>query len=378
MKKTLWALITLLCMVLTGVTVYIASSFKTSEQKAAEARAPEPSVVTASVERRTLENTLPLVCTVDYTDQRELSVANAAPGAQYTSVDIVQGEELGNGSLVAEVNGAPVFTLLGGFSLYRDLTLDAQGPDAELLNDALVALGYQLPRVGADIDTVTEETYRALGVLYTSFGYKPLSKEDAIPASSFIVLNDHATVISKPRSTGDVSSEALALLSSGQKELACKAAGGGLSTEVATGQRLRLNTGATVTYPVEVKTEKATTGASASSGSGAQAAVPNAQTGTDTGTKYVAVQVPESDLGGLSRFNAELILDSSPQAGLVVPSSALYTTGQGSTVKLQEGNETRDITVRVTFSANGYSMVEADPSTGLTEGSQVVISTGTS
>ncbi|HIY95000.1 MAG TPA: hypothetical protein H9821_04960 [Candidatus Rothia avicola] len=332
-------------------------------------------MITASVENRTLENILPLVCSVDYTDQRELTVTNAAPGAQYTSVDIVQGEELGNGSLVAEVNGAPVFTLLGGFSLYRDLTLDAQGPDAKLLNDALVALGYQLPRVGADIDTVTEETYRALGVLYTSFGYKPLSKEEAIPASSFIVLNNHATVISKPRSTGDVSSEALALLSSGQKELACKPATGTLSPDAATGQRLRLNTGATVTYPVEVKSEKTTTGANA--GSEAQA-VPNTQTGTDTGTKYVAVQVPESDLGGLSRFNAELILDSSPQAGLVVPSSALYTTGQGSTLKLQEGTETRDITVRVTFSANGYSMIETDSSTGLTEGSQVVISTGTS
>lgn len=374
-NKKIWVLLTLLCMVVTGATVYIASSFKTSEQKAAEAQTPEASVITASVENRTLENILPLVCSVDYTDQRELTVTNAAPGAQYTSVDIVQGEELGNGSLVAEVNGAPVFTLLGGFSLYRDLTLDAQGPDAKLLNDALVALGYQLPRVGADIDTVTEETYRALEVLYTSFGYKPLSKEDAIPASSFIVLNNQATVISKPRSTGDVSSEALALLSSGQKELACKPATGTLSPDAATGQRLRLNTGATVTYPVEVKSEKTTTGANA--GSEAQA-VPNTQTGTDTGTKYVAVQVPESDLGGLSRFNAELILDSSPQAGLVVPSSALYTTGQGSTLKLQEGTETRDITVRVTFSANGYSMIETDSSTGLTEGSQVVISTGTS
>lgn len=378
MKKTLWALLTLLCMVLTGVTVYIASSFKTSEQKAAEAQAPEPSLVTASLERRTLENTLPLVCSVDYTDQRELTVTNATAGAQYTSVDIVQGEELGNGSLVAEVNGAPVFTLLGGFSFYRDLTLDAQGPDAKLLNDALVALGYQLPRVGSDLDTVTEETYRALGVLYTRFGYKPLSKEDAIPASSFIVLKDQATVISKPRSTGDVSSEALALLSSGQKELACKPAGGSLSAEVASGQRLRLNTGASVTYPVEVKTEQTTAGANTASGSGTQAVAPNPQGGTDSGTQYVAVQVPENDLGGLSRFNAELILDSSPQAGLVVPSSALYTTGQGSSVKLQEGTGTRDVTVRVTFSANGYSMIEADSSTGLTEGSQVVISTGTS
>ncbi|MFW0118474.1 hypothetical protein ACN08Y_00875 [Rothia sp. P5764] len=374
MKKSLWALLTLLCMILTGVTVYIASSFKTSEQKAAEAQAPEPSIVTASIENRTLENTLPLVCSVDYTDQRELDVTNSTPGAQYTSIDITQGEELGNGSLVAEVNGAPVFTLLGGFSLYRDLTLETQGPDAKLLNDSLVSLGYQLPRIGADTDTVTEETYRALGVLYTHFGYKPLSKEDPIPASSFIVLKDRATIISKSRSTGDVSSEALALLSSGQKELACKPAAGSLSTEVATGQRLRLSTGATVTYPVEVKAEKTSTG----TGTEAQAVAPNQQSAADAGTKYLAVQVPEGDLGGLSRLNAELILDSSPQAGLVVPSSAIYTTGQGSTIKLQEGTGTRDVTVRVTYSANGYSMIEADPSTGLTEGSQVVISTGTS
>lgn len=104
---------------------------------------------------------------------------------------------------------------------------------------------------------------------------------------------------------------------------------------------------------------------------------PNSQAGTDTDTTYVAVQVPESELGGLSRFNAELILNSSPQPGLVIPSSAIYTTEQGSTVKLQEGDETRDITVRVTFSANGYSMIEVDPGTELTEGSQVLISADT-
>lgn len=373
-NRKIWALITLLCMVASGVTVYIASSFKTSEQKAAEAQAPEASVITASVENRTLENTLPLVCSVDYTDQRELAVTQASPGAQYTSVDIVQGEELGHGNLVAEVNGAPVFTLLGGFSFYRDLTLDAQGPDAKLLNDSLISMGYQLPRVGADISTVTEETYRALGVLYAHFGYPALKTEDPIPASSFIVLNSPATVISVPRTTGDVTAGALALLSSGQKELACKPSTGNLSADVATGQMIRLNNGATATYPIEVKTAQDGTG-KASSGSEAQAAAPNSPTGTDT--TYVAVQVPESDLGGLSRFNAELILSSSPHSGLVVPSSALFTTGQGSTVKLQDGEEARDIPVQVTFSANGYSMIDVDPGSGLVAGSQVLISSGT-
>lgn len=374
MKKTLWSLLTLLCMVLTGVTVFVATSFKTSEQKAAEAKAPDPSVLTASVEYRTLENTLPLVCSVDYTDQRELAVVNTVPGAQYTSVDIVQGEELRNGSLVAEVNGVPVFVLLGGFSFYRDLSLDMQGPDAKLLNDALVASSYQLPRSGADIDTVTEETYRALGVLYSNFGYEPLNKDEVIPVSSFIVLNDYATVISKPRETGDVATEALALLSSGQKELACKSATSTLSPEVATGQMLRLSTGATVTYPVEVKAEKANSG----TGSEQQEGASSAQTGSETNANYVAVQVPESDLIGQDRLNAELILSSSPEAGLTVPSSALYTTSHGDVITIQEGNETRDINVHVTFSANGYSMVEVDPSSGLTEGSQVIVQTGTS
>lgn len=228
MKKSLWALLTLVCMVLTGATVYLASSFKTSEQKAAEAQAPEASLITASVENRTLETTLPLVCSIDYTDQRELAVSQVSPGAQYTKVAIAQGEELGNGSLVAEVNGAPIFTLLGGFSFYRDLALEAQGPDAQLLNDSLIAMGYQLPRVGADVNTVTEETYRALGMLYTHFGYQPLSTEDAIPAASFIVLSDYATVISEPRSTGAVETAPLGLLSSGQKELACKPSTGNL------------------------------------------------------------------------------------------------------------------------------------------------------
>ena len=375
MKKSLWALITVICMVLTGVTVYIASSFKTSEQKAAEAQAPEPSLVTANVEYRSLENTLPLVCSVDYSDQRELAIGNAESGAQYTSINIEKGEELKNGSLVAEVNGNPVFVLVGGFSFYRDLNLKDQGPDAKLLNDSLVSLGYQYPRIGADIDTVTEETYRALGVLYSNFGYKPLKKDDAIPTSSFIVLPEAATVISDPRSTGDVSSDALAQLSSGEKELACKPATGTLSPEVVTGQRLRLQAGSATTYPIEVKTEK--------DGSKANTAQGTAETGTSgqagAGAQYVAVQVPENDLGEQTRFNVELILSASPDKGLVVPSSALYTTDQGDTVKLKVGeNQTRDIAVRITYTANGYSMVEVESSSELAEGSQLVIQTGTS
>ena len=44
---------------------------------------------------------------------------------------------------------------------------------------------------------------------------------------------------------------------------------------------------------------------------------------------------------------------------------------------LQDGEEIRDIPVQVTFSANGYSMIDVDPDSGLVAGSQVLISTGT-
>ena len=372
MKKTLWALITLACMILTGFTVYLASSFKTSEQKAAEAQAPDKSILTARVEEGQLENTLPLTCKLSFKNQAELVSKGAQAGAQYTRISLEEGETLSNGSLVAEINGQPVFVLLGGFSLYRDLNLEDRGPDARLLNQSLTALGYQLPRTPAEADQITGETYRALGLLYRNFGYPAPKEEDPILASSFIVLKEEAKVISQPRETGDLEEGPLALLSSGQKELLCSPSNAALLADIQAGQQVRLlATDPNKTYPLQLtqsdeekeKTDQPSTGRGQEQQ--AQAQEDNQQ---------ILLEVPEEDLGQESSFQAEVILSSSPQRGLIVPGSALITTAQGQSLQLKEGEETRQIAVSILYSSQGYHMVESqDP--GLEAGTLVLLQT---
>lgn len=362
-------------MVLTGLTVYLSSSFKTSQQKAAEALPPPESILTASLQEGVLENTLPVTCTVNFKNQTELKVSGTEPGAQYTSINLVQDETLDNGSLVAEVNGQPVFILIGGFSFYRDLPLDAKGPDALLLNQALTNLGYQLPRSGFEADQITVETYRALGALYRSFGYPAPQQDQPIVASSFIVLKEQATVITPPRETGEVVERPLALLSFGQKELACTIKNQGSLVEVTDGQQVRLREGEEKTYPLTLTLEQEQREHNGESQQG-QAESWSESDGEKQGQgKYISLQVPEEDLAGQTSFSAQVILSSSGQPGLLAPASALISTGQGTVLQVEEGEETRQVAVTVTYSARGYSLIQADPSAGIGAGTVVRLHT---
>ena len=368
MKKSLWVLITIICMIITGGTVHLASSFKTSEQKAAEASPPPPSILTAGVEYRSLETTQALTCSVDFTDQRELNISNPTAGAQYTSVDIVKDERLTQGTLVAEVNGEPIFILLGGFSFYRDLSLNDQGPDAQLLNDSLVALGYQAPRLGSDRSIITVETYRALGLLYKGFGYPGPAEDQPIKSSSFIVLPEAARVISTPRTTGDVSAEPLAILSTGEKALICQPTAGLLNPQVASGMQLRLTAAPETTYTVEITAETSQDKESGSSGLG--------QTGSQQANKILTVRVPEEKLGELTTFAAELIISTSGQVGLVVPSAALFTQGGENYVIVRDGETEKQVGVAIIYTANGFSIVEPVEGYSLNEGDTLRVQAG--
>lgn len=142
-KKTLWlyGIIALLLIITVG-TLISAQNIKTTAQKDAEAAPPDPSTITATVTREKLRTTVPLTCTANYATSTPLRYSGEG---QYTAITIKHGDTVGNGTLIAEVNGEPLITLTGGFALYRDLKLDDSGPDAALLNEALTAMGRQGP-----------------------------------------------------------------------------------------------------------------------------------------------------------------------------------------------------------------------------------------
>lgn len=386
--KVLAGIVVLLLLLFTIGALWTARSFQTTAQRTAAAEPPAESLITASVTRQQLTSTTPVSCTVGYVGSTELQPSMAPePTAQYTQILVTEGERLDQGSQVAEINGQPLFVLIGGFDFYRDLKLKDAGPDARMLNDALIAMGRQPVRSEADADVIDMTTYAALGSWYEDFGYTPPQDKDPIPASRFIVLKDSAEVTSQPRGTGAVADGPIAQIAGGDRELTCTGPSGDLTPEAATGQELRLAALPDRAYTVTVGapaqeqgTEAATDGAAASEAAGPAAQVPTLDGAGDAGAApsgREATAEAGSEVANLSGTQpGELVLAHSEGDELVVPSSALWTRDGRTVVTVVDGDQQTEVPVTVIFSADGLNAVEPEEAAQLEEGDVVKVAAG--
>ena len=381
-KKTLWlyGIIALLLIITVG-TLISAQNIKTTAQKDAEAAPPDPSTITATVTREKLRTTVPLTCTANYATSTPLRYSGEG---QYTAITIKHGDTVGNGTLIAEVNGEPLITLTGGFALYRDLKLDDSGPDAALLNEALTAMG----RLGPQPARITEDTYEALNNLLDSLGYAPLKTDQPIPARYFLIINRAGLVTGNPRATGAIADGPVATIAEGSKTLSCTGTTGRLTPEARSGQKVTVpslgDTEYVATLGYKNTSEAAgnsqagrstqpngAEGAAGSNLNGAGAA------GSAEGERILTLDVGDKADSLRGAVNAELTLEETPEAHLVVPSSALYTRdGQTRVIVLgpessngSKAREEREVTVTVISNANGKNAVTGD----LHEGDSVKI-----
>lgn len=397
MKRRGLVLFAVILAAMVAVTWVAASSFTTSAQKAADAEAPPPSILTAVITRDQLRTTVPVNCTVGYGSTFTVQAPATEDRSQYTKLAVTSHEDIGQGSLLAEVNGKPLFAMVGGFELYRDLRAEDRGPDARQLNESLIALGFQGPRAPAARDLIDGHTFEALGRLYQRFGYEPIGEKDIIPASSFLYLVHPGTVVGEPRSTGPVSLGPIATLSPDGARLECTGSGGQLTPEASVGQRVMVPSLGTTEYAVTgVKdnqasqqtgrpdqqgissTDQRTPAPNAGQDSVADSAEGPGRTGASRPTDSGAGGGPAADSGGegagaeravlvdlgadLDRIqgvvSGQLILEESRPRQLVVPSSGLWTKDGQTRVTVAQGQETHDVPVRVLFSADGRNAVE--------------------
>ncbi|MQY04528.1 peptidoglycan-binding domain-containing protein [Actinomadura macrotermitis] len=144
---------------------------KSPQQLAAEAAPPQPSIITAAVERRVLTQSVILRGTV--TAGKSIKV-NAAPVTEGKSVvtrtPVHQGQQINAGKVVAEISGRPIIALHGKFPAYRDIRKGAQGPDVRQLQLALRRIGYP---VGDRAGQYGASTQNAVGRLFKDRGYEP-------------------------------------------------------------------------------------------------------------------------------------------------------------------------------------------------------------
>lgn len=145
---------------------------------AARTAAPEPGPVTASIEERTIENTVVLRGEVSYADSVAVSIEPSGGESRPVVTGHVPktGAILNSSDVALEIAGRPVIVLPGELPAYRNLSIGMRGPDVTQLKQALASLGYATGNM--DTDTFDWDTAAGLGALYEQLGYTPATGGD--------------------------------------------------------------------------------------------------------------------------------------------------------------------------------------------------------
>jgi len=87
------------------------------------------------------------------------------------------------GDRVAEVDGRPVFVLLGDIPMYRELSRGAAGVDVAQLQQSLIGLGLRDGEATGVFDAFDGE---AVALLYLSAGYEPATVSQPVGVAEFL------------------------------------------------------------------------------------------------------------------------------------------------------------------------------------------------
>lgn len=148
-------------------------------QQAAETKAPKPSVLTASVMKKVLANTITTRGTVGAAGDLTVTPtpgggSGSSPSGGNASLVVSKlyarsGDQIHAGQVLVEVSGRPIIALTGAVPAYRDLKPGMDGPDVAQLQAALSQLGHDCaPDSSGHFGPGTKN---ALTKLYAQLGY---------------------------------------------------------------------------------------------------------------------------------------------------------------------------------------------------------------
>ena len=202
-----------------GAAVWAGSRARTPAQVSAEADAPEPSTVTATVQKGPLASSR----TFEGELSREVALAVKAPASNaeggggadqiVTFLPCESGDEVRNGQSVIEISGRPVIALEGKFPAFRDIKEGDKGRDVSQLQSALSSL-YGTPVTGTFDARTTADVKR----LYSALGYQPATVDgeatageegETLPGPKLVSVPAAELLIAKslPATVGKVSAQ---------------------------------------------------------------------------------------------------------------------------------------------------------------------------
>jgi len=348
----------------TGTAVYAAGRARTPAQRAARAAPPGQSTITVAVRRGELADRLALNGVFSHGSLVEVNGPRSVPGVEslvITRVPVVARQRIGDGDVVAEVSGRPIFVLAGAFPAYRDLQPAMRGPDVAQLRRGLRPL-YGTPE-GDDFSGRTESD---LLRLYAKLGYPALRRGGRLllPMGEVVFLPSlPAQVSAVAARVGGPAGGPLVTLASGPPQVVApvdRVAQQLLGTYLGGGEggaQLRFGAGqleGEQTRLVEIR-KRAGTG------------------GTAEGKpEFEAVFAVEGKLPADPSAGQEVLVVSARSApgSWIVPVSALWTAADGSvSVTVVEGERRRTVPVSVSVTVLGESAVTG----ALAEEDQVLV-----
>jgi len=153
---------------LSAWTLAVATGTRTSPTSTT---AVAPSVITAPVEERILEETFAVRGSVL---EQNVEVVSAPDLGEITGVvtglPLAEGDRVEAGNVVVSISDRPVIVLEGKIPMYRPLGLGDSGPDVARLQQALADLGLYTGAIDGRFGRLTEKAVRDL---YRQAGYPP-------------------------------------------------------------------------------------------------------------------------------------------------------------------------------------------------------------
>ncbi|WP_431807797.1 peptidoglycan-binding protein [Microbacterium paraoxydans] len=181
--------------------------FRSPAQVDAAAQPPDPSTITATVARGQLADVINAQGTVANVDEISTTVPTPEGGGSVTLSPVAPGQQTSAGTLLLEVNNAPLFAMPGSFPFFRDMKTGDKGRDVLQLQNGLIAAGYTLTADGA----FGRATADAVSALFRAHGYAaPLVDPAADPTGGSTAPGAPATPA--PASATVVSAPAAAFL----------------------------------------------------------------------------------------------------------------------------------------------------------------------
>ena len=164
--------------------------------------APKAPVLTAPVVLKRLGTTLQASGRLVAAGSETITVGSiSVPNAEsIVTAEVVHvGEQIGSGTVVAQVAGRPVFVFAGETPMYRSIQYGDTGPDIAQLQQDLGSLGYGISDA---IGTYGPSTSYALAALYQNDGYTPPSSAPELGGGRHaprLIVEPQAEIVFVPR-----------------------------------------------------------------------------------------------------------------------------------------------------------------------------------